>query len=85
MIPLRKVLPCTEGIITPKCYKSLAPPKHFPLIHHIQPVITITDRPLAVPENEIRLAQPEVCPSPETDSMQSRSPSFALFENLSDT
>jgi hypothetical protein len=29
-------------------------------------VITITDSPLAMPENEIWLAKPEVCPSPET-------------------
>jgi len=38
-----------------------------PIFHHIQPVTTLTDIPLAMPENEDRSAKAEVCPSPETD------------------
>jgi len=41
--------------------------KHFPLIHHVQPVTTITDIPLAMPENEIRLVTAKLRPSPKTD------------------
>ena len=48
--------------------------RRSPLIHHIQRVITITDIPRAIRENEIGLAKAELCPSPETDLDAARQP-----------
>ena len=47
-------------------------PKRSPPIHHIQPVIALTDIPRPIRKNEIGLAKAELCPSPETDLQSAR-------------
>jgi hypothetical protein len=59
--------------------------KRFPLIHHIQRVIALTDIPRAFPNNEIGLAKAELCRLQRRTLMLHESHLPALFENPDST
>jgi hypothetical protein len=67
------VLSRSEGRDSPNRRHRIFTASALP-IHHIQPVIAITDIPRAIRKNETRLAKAELCPSPETELDAAREP-----------